>query len=179
MSQPVTCPHCAAALRVPPGATAAELLCPRCRGRLPNPEGAPLSDDLTFPVLALDDEVNAEVRASRRGLGKLAGMSAIVLAVMGVATGLVGGLMRNYDGIGVLFGGAGLTLLVFALVAAAALLKHTAQTGFLRRSGPEGFGRVVAIALLWMLSLFLAVFAAFAVFFVACWGGLFAGGGMR
>jgi len=177
MSQPVTCPHCAAALRVPPGVTVALLTCPRCQGSIPNPqagEGSTASSQAV--VCTIDTAVDPAAQAHGKSFFRIAGFFALGLGVMGVATGILTNLLRSIEGSEqAAYVGTGLTLAVFSMLAAPMLLARICRVEQVGKADSEGFGQVVAIALLWLGALLVAVFAAFLVFITACVSGFFAG----
>lgn len=183
MSHRITCPHCAAPLRLPEGLAAAFGYCPRCQGKVPNP-GAPPGDlaaDVSArPVFALDDDLGPETHRSNRGLLYLTLLLFFGVFVGGGLSGLIGSTGgARLGGLDAAVNGLAITLTVFALVFLPVLLFWLTRARFVKRAAPDGYGRVVLIVVFWILFSAMAGAAAFMLFFLACLGGLAGGDAVR
>ncbi|MBL8796170.1 MAG: hypothetical protein JNM56_19875 [Planctomycetia bacterium] len=184
MSHRITCPHCAAPLRLPEGLAAPFGLCPRCQGQVPNP-GAPQGEAtetgittsaFARPVFAFDEELGPEPpRSNRRLVYCLLLLFLAVFLAGGISGLLATSSGRGFDGLNFALAGLVITLGVFGAAFLPLLLIWLMRARFLRRAAPDGYGRVVLLTLFWILLSTLSGVAAFVLFFVACLGGLTVG----
>lgn len=182
MSHRITCPHCAAPLRLPEGLAAAFGYCPRCQGQVPNPgapPGDPAADVSARPVFAVDDDLGPEPRRSNRGLLYLTLLLFFGVFFGGGLSGLIGSTKRGLSGLDTALQGLMITLTVFALVFLPVLLVWLIRARFVKRAAPDGYGRVVLIVVFWILFSAMAGAAAFVLFFLACLGGMAGGDAVR
>jgi hypothetical protein len=183
VSHRITCPHCAAPLRLPEGLAAAFGYCPRCQGKVPNPD-APPGDPATAlsarPVFALDDDLGPETHRSNRGLLYLTLLLFFGVFFGGGLSGLIGSTQRGrLGGLDAALSGVMITLTVFAVLFLPVLLVWLIRARFVKRAAPDGYGRVVLIVVFWILFSAMAGAAAFMLFFLACLGGLAGGNAVR
>jgi len=182
VSHRITCPHCAAPLRLPEDLAAAFGYCPRCQGKVPNPgapPGNPTADMSARPVFALDDDLGPDTRRSNRGLLYLTLLLFFGVFVGGGVSGLIGSTKKELSGLDTAIQGLLITLSIYALVMLPVLLVWLIRARFVQRAAPDGYGRLVLIVVFWILFSAMAGGAAFMLFFLACLGGLAGGNAVR